>query len=142
MKSSSPDTLIINEIFFSIQGESTLAGLPCVFVRLTSCDLRCVWCDTAYAFHEGTEMMIDAILNKKYYDMSEIKLNNGLGRKIKSYIERKGMKQSFVAFNANISNSHLSNVLCDRVLITPEVLRDINTVLETDFSLENSIITS
>jgi transcriptional regulator with XRE-family HTH domain len=74
--------------------------------------------------------------------MSEIKLNNGLGRKIKSYIERKGMKQSFVAFNANISNSHLSNVLCDRVLITPEVLRDINTVLETDFSLENSIITS
>jgi 7-carboxy-7-deazaguanine synthase len=64
MAASSSDSLLINEIFFSIQGESTLAGLPCVFVRLTSCDLRCVWCDTAYAFHEGTEMMIDAILNK------------------------------------------------------------------------------
>ena len=64
MTSSSPDTLIINEIFFSIQGESTRVGLPCVFVRLTSCDLRCAWCDTAYAFNEGTEMSIDAILKK------------------------------------------------------------------------------
>src|SRR5260370_8034945 len=45
--------LTINEIFYSIQGESTLAGEPCVFVRLTACDLRCSWCDTPYAFHEG-----------------------------------------------------------------------------------------
>src|SRR3979409_724774 len=45
--------LTINEIFYSIQGESTYAGRPCVFVRLTACDLRCTWCDTAYAFHEG-----------------------------------------------------------------------------------------
>jgi 7-carboxy-7-deazaguanine synthase len=43
----------INEIFHSIQGESTYAGQPCVFVRLTACDLRCAWCDTPYAFHEG-----------------------------------------------------------------------------------------
>jgi 7-carboxy-7-deazaguanine synthase len=64
MKSSSPNTLIINEIFFSIQGESTRIGLPCVFVRLTSCDLRCTWCDTPYAFHEGTEMDIDVIVKK------------------------------------------------------------------------------
>jgi 7-carboxy-7-deazaguanine synthase len=64
MKSSSPDTLIINEIFFSIQGESTRIGMPCVFIRLTSCDLRCTWCDTAYAFNEGTEMSIDVILKK------------------------------------------------------------------------------
>jgi 7-carboxy-7-deazaguanine synthase len=62
MKSLFPDTLIINEIFFSIQGESSRIGLPCVFVRLTSCDLRCAWCDTAYAFHEGTEMKIDDII--------------------------------------------------------------------------------
>jgi len=62
MTSSSPNTLIINEIFFSIQGESTRIGLPCVFVRLTSCDLRCVWCDTAYAFDEGTEMSMEQIL--------------------------------------------------------------------------------
>ena len=45
----------VTEIFFSIQGESTHAGRPCVFVRLTGCPLRCTWCDTAYAFHGGTE---------------------------------------------------------------------------------------
>jgi 7-carboxy-7-deazaguanine synthase len=46
-------SLVINEIFHSIQGESTFAGRPCVFVRLTACDLRCKWCDTEYAFYEG-----------------------------------------------------------------------------------------
>ncbi len=56
--------LRVNEIFHSIQGESTRAGEPCVFVRLTGCNLRCVWCDTAYAFHEGTEMSLAAILEQ------------------------------------------------------------------------------
>ena len=51
--------LTVNEIFHSIQGESTYAGRPCVFVRLTACDLRCSWCDTAYAFHEGHTMSVD-----------------------------------------------------------------------------------
>jgi transcriptional regulator with XRE-family HTH domain len=60
-----------------------------------------------------------------------------LGKKIKSHIESKGIKQSFIAIRANVSNSHLSNVLCDRVLITPEVLRDINKALESNFSFEN-----
>lgn len=55
-------TLLINEIFFSIQGESTYAGRPCVFVRLAVCDLRCAWCDTEYAFYEGTRMDLDEIL--------------------------------------------------------------------------------
>ena len=54
--------LKVNEIFHSIQGESTHAGLPCVFVRLTGCNLRCVWCDTAYAFHEGRGMSVDEVL--------------------------------------------------------------------------------
>lgn len=54
--------LTINEIFHSIQGESTYVGEPCVFVRLTACDLRCSWCDTPYAFHEGRKMSVDEVL--------------------------------------------------------------------------------
>lgn len=57
-------SLIINEIFHSIQGESQHAGRPCVFIRLTYCNLRCTYCDTEYAFHEGTEMEISEILRK------------------------------------------------------------------------------
>jgi 7-carboxy-7-deazaguanine synthase len=52
----------INEIFYSVQGESTYAGRPCVFVRLTACDLRCSWCDTPYAFHEGTRRPLADVL--------------------------------------------------------------------------------
>src|SRR5215212_8785134 len=54
--------LTVNEIFYSIQGESTRAGRPCVFVRLTACDLRCSWCDTAYAFGEGQKRTLDEVL--------------------------------------------------------------------------------
>lgn len=54
--------LTVNEIFYSIQGESTRVGEPCVFVRLTACDLRCVWCDTAYAFYEGRKMSVDEVV--------------------------------------------------------------------------------
>jgi 7-carboxy-7-deazaguanine synthase len=55
-------TLTINEIYYSIQGESTWAGLPCVFVRLTFCDLRCTYCDTEYAFYEGKKQTLDEIV--------------------------------------------------------------------------------
>jgi 7-carboxy-7-deazaguanine synthase len=54
--------VLINEIFHSIQGESTFAGRPCVFVRVTGCALRCVWCDTTYAYHEGVEMDLEAVI--------------------------------------------------------------------------------
>jgi 7-carboxy-7-deazaguanine synthase len=54
----------VNEIFYSIQGESSFAGLPCAFVRLTGCNLRCSYCDTTYAFFEGQEMMVPEILRK------------------------------------------------------------------------------
>jgi 7-carboxy-7-deazaguanine synthase len=54
--------LTINEIFYSIQGESSYAGRPCVFVRLTACDLRCSWCDTEYAFYEGRKRSLDDVL--------------------------------------------------------------------------------
>ena len=54
--------MFITEIFKSIQGEGTRAGLPCIFVRLTGCNLRCTWCDTAYAFHGGKKMSVDEVL--------------------------------------------------------------------------------
>jgi 7-carboxy-7-deazaguanine synthase len=54
--------MIITEIFKSIQGEGTRAGLPCIFVRLTGCNLRCTWCDTAYAFHGGRKMSAEEVV--------------------------------------------------------------------------------
>jgi 7-carboxy-7-deazaguanine synthase len=56
--------LTVNEIFHSIQGESTHTGRPCVFVRLTACDLRCSWCDTPYAFHEGEKMSVEEVVER------------------------------------------------------------------------------
>lgn len=56
--------MFITEIFKSIQGEGTRAGLPCIFVRLTGCNLRCTWCDTAYAFHGGTKMSVEEVLGR------------------------------------------------------------------------------
>jgi 7-carboxy-7-deazaguanine synthase len=56
--------MVISEIFHSIQGESTYAGLPCIFVRLTGCNLRCTWCDTAYAFHGGEHMSVEQVLGR------------------------------------------------------------------------------
>src|SRR3984957_19181983 len=56
--------MVITEIFKSIQGEGTRAGLPCIFVRLTGCNLRCTWCDTAYAFFGGTKYSLDEIVDK------------------------------------------------------------------------------
>ena len=56
--------MVITEIFKSIQGEGTRAGLPCIFVRLTGCNLRCTWCDTEYAFHGGTKYSLDEVLHE------------------------------------------------------------------------------
>ena len=57
-------SLLVNEIFYSIQGESTYSGLPCTFVRLSGCNLRCSYCDTRYAYDEGVEMEIQAIMDR------------------------------------------------------------------------------
>lgn len=56
--------MVITEIFKSIQGEGTRAGLPCIFVRLTGCNLRCTWCDTAYAFHGGRKMTVEEVVSR------------------------------------------------------------------------------
>lgn len=70
--------LTVNEIFHSIQGESTRAGTPCVFVRLTACDLRCRWCDTSYAFHEGRKREIDDVLAEvARYDCQTVEITGG-----------------------------------------------------------------
>ena len=68
----------VTEIFFSIQGESSYTGLPCVFVRFTGCPLRCGWCDTAYAFYEGTERNLESILNEvARYDCRLVEITGG-----------------------------------------------------------------
>jgi 7-carboxy-7-deazaguanine synthase len=70
--------LKINEIYYSIQGESSKAGLQCVFVRLTYCNLRCSYCDTEYAFYEGTDMSIDSIIEQvKKYNCNLVELTGG-----------------------------------------------------------------
>jgi 7-carboxy-7-deazaguanine synthase len=61
---SSRESLTVTEIFHSIQGESTWAGLPCTFIRLTGCPLRCFWCDTEYSFHGGERLSLSAILDR------------------------------------------------------------------------------
>ena len=58
------DTLVVNEIYLSLQGESTFAGLPCIFIRLTACNLRCSYCDTAYAFKEGKKMLMSDVVDE------------------------------------------------------------------------------
>ena len=70
--------LRINEIFYSIQGESSMAGLPCIFVRLTYCNLRCSYCDTEYAFYEGTDYSFEKILSEiRKYHCNLIEITGG-----------------------------------------------------------------
>jgi len=70
--------LKVNEIFYSIQGESSFAGLPCVLIRLTYCNLRCSYCDTEYAFYEGKDMTIEEILTEiKKYDCKLLEVTGG-----------------------------------------------------------------
>lgn len=74
------DTLVINEIYLSVQGESTLAGLPCIFIRLTACNLRCSYCDTAYAFTEGKRVTLGAISARVHELAAPFAAAPGLGR--------------------------------------------------------------
>ena len=70
--------LTVNEIFHSIQGESRRAGEPCVFVRLTACDLRCSWCDTPYSFHEGGKRSLeDVIAEVERYQCPLVEITGG-----------------------------------------------------------------
>jgi len=72
------ERLRVNEIFFSIQGESTWAGCPCVFVRLTGCNLRCHWCDTEYAFYEGRHLAVSEIVKRvRGYGCNVVEVTGG-----------------------------------------------------------------
>lgn len=68
----------INEVFYSIQGESTWAGQPCIFLRLSGCNLRCTWCDTTYAFYDGEEMTVEEVFDRvKSYPCRLVELTGG-----------------------------------------------------------------
>ena len=78
MSEAKPATLVVNEIYQSIQGESSWAGLPCVFVRLTACDLRCNYCDTEYAFYEGKKRPLDEVIaGTLAFDCPMVELTGG-----------------------------------------------------------------
>jgi 7-carboxy-7-deazaguanine synthase len=71
-------SLQLTEIFMSLQGESRFAGLPCAFVRLTGCNLRCTWCDTTYSFHGGGKQSLDAIVQKvESYGFKRVEITGG-----------------------------------------------------------------
>ena len=70
--------LRVNEIFYSIQGESTFAGFPCIFIGMTGCNLRCTYCDTTYAYDQGDDIPLDSILTTvKKFDCSLIEITGG-----------------------------------------------------------------
>ena len=72
------NSLLVNEIFYSIQGESSFAGTPCIFVRLTGCNLRCSYCDTRYAYENGSEMEVASILQAvEYFSCPLVEITGG-----------------------------------------------------------------
>jgi 7-carboxy-7-deazaguanine synthase len=76
------EKLVVNEIYCSLQGESTFAGLPCVFVRLTACNLRCSYCDTAYAFSEGKKMPVSEVLQEVSRQSASYEGRKALGMRL------------------------------------------------------------
>ena len=91
--------LTVNEVFHSIQGESTHAGERCVFVRLTACDLRCSWCDTPYAFHEGRKRTVDDVLDELEsrdevnYVRTMLERGNGAERQLEVFEQTNDLKK-------------------------------------------------
>ena len=92
--------LKINEIYYSIQGESSFTGLPCIFIRLTYCNLRCSYCDSEYTFYEGNDMSINQILDKiREYPCKLVEVTGGEPLVQKECIE---LLQKLVELNYNV----------------------------------------
>lgn len=111
--------LKINEIYFSVQGESSRAGLPCVFVRLTYCNLRCTYCDTEYAFYEGEDRSVDEIINEiKKYACNLVEITGGepLVQEESINLMKKLCNEGFDVMLETAGNMPISNV-DDRVNI-------------------------
>ncbi len=111
--------LKINEIYFSVQGESSRAGLPCVFVRLTYCNLRCTYCDTEYAFYEGEDRSVDEIINEvKKYDCNLVEITGGepLVQEESINLMKKLCNEGFDVMLETAGNMPISNI-DDRVNI-------------------------
>ena len=77
------ERVVVTEVFRSLQGESSFAGLPCTFVRLTGCSLRCVWCDSAYAFHGGRERSVTDVVAEVAGLMAPVAEQRGLAFRLR-----------------------------------------------------------
>ena len=103
-------SLIINEIFYSIQGESLSSGLPTVFIRLTGCPLRCQYCDTAYAFNEGTKKDFNQIINEvKSFNCNNITITGGEPLSQKNIIKLLTLLHE-LSFNVSIETSNAISI--------------------------------
>ena len=104
------NTLIINEIFYSIQGESLSSGMPTVFIRLTGCPLRCQYCDTAYAFTEGSKKTFDEIINEvKKFNCNNITVTGGEPLSQKNTIDLLTMLND-LSYNVSIETSNAVSI--------------------------------
>ena len=95
----------VNEIFYSLQGESSFAGWPCIFIRLTGCNLHCSWCDTEYAYEEGADMSIQSIVDEvKKYPCNLVEITGGeplLQDEITVLVEALAMKGKTILVETN-----------------------------------------
>lgn len=117
--------MMINEIFYSIQGEGILIGIPTIFIRTTGCNLRCNWCDTKYAYEEGEEMTFEEIIAKaKEYPASNICLTGGeplLQEETPALIQRLSDEGYFICLETNGSKSVEELPCLDSLLISLDV---------------------